>query len=71
MSYTVTESVLMSRYRPYHGVDIERPCFGAVVREDAEYGINRHTFHPYSGARPVHCAPPAAGRTYHSNRGYA
>lgn len=67
----VYEAIRMGNYKRWEG-GYEEPAMGVVVVEDKDnYSITRYMFHPYSGAKPIHCAKPAGGYTFHRSRGYS
>jgi hypothetical protein len=72
MTHVVIEGVHCGNYQQpgWEYSDMVTPCSGVVIKDPDNWGIDRHTFHPYSGRAPIHCAPPAGYRTYHRKGGY-
>lgn len=68
--YGLYEGVWMGNYQRYP-YSTPHPVPGVVVVSQEDFAITRHMFHPYSGAPPIHCAVPVAGRTYHRSKGYS
>ena len=67
----VIEGITMGNYPGSPGYHPAQIKTGVIVVDPTRWDKWRHSFHPYDGSKPVHCALGAAGRTYYRTQGYS